>query len=103
MKWILLPIIQLERKMKKRKPILLTEAEMPKTRVCNCCGKRKKMSQFFDQKPPYAWKIRQHKPRKRRECKKCHVKKTKANWLKTPKKARQLYMRTYMREYLKAA
>lgn len=72
-----------------------------KTRVCKCCHKRKHIDNFYKVKPP---RIPRFKPDRRWDCWQCQNKRSKAAYFKrTTKKQRQIYMRTYMRTYNKAA
>lgn len=71
------------------------KVEIPKTRVCKDCGKRKKIDKFYKQKPP---RIPVFKPDYRWDCKKCQCAKSrKALLKKTNKKERAVLIRDYMR------
>lgn len=73
--------------------------KVPKTRVCKDCNKRKKITKFYNQSPPLKFR-----PNYRHDCKACHYKKVRrARFKSTTKEQRQVYMRTYMKEYRKAA
>lgn len=76
---------------KKNRP----KVKIPKTRICKDCGKRKKITEFYKQKPP---RIPKFKPDYRWDCKKCQCKKSREALLKrTTKKERSVYIRDYMR------
>lgn len=71
--------------------------EIPKTRVCRDCCKRKSINKFYKQKPP---RIPKFKPDYRWDCKKCQQKKSKAAYYRrTSKEQRKIYIRHWMRNH----
>lgn len=51
-----------------------TDALTAKTRICRCCGERKKIKYFFDQSEKWPPVKKQFTLHKRTECKACHYK-----------------------------
>lgn len=91
---------KLFKKLWKKRNVLPKKYKKCKTKVCTDCGKRKKITEFYFNKPPIIPKIAVRSDGRRCDCKKCHYAKNNKRYKsRTTKEQRRVYMLKYMRDY----